>query len=455
MWNGFHKESRRRKIMKKRTLKKVLSATLIGAMTLGLLAGCGSKGSGEAETDESGATVIKFGIHVANPADQEPVTNNIVEAFNKANEGKYKVEFEAADTETHSKNMKLKAQDGTLPQIFWIEGSEASEYSESGVLLDLTEFLDENADIKEALGGMEEAFKDDNGQYGLPYQCNVQGIFYNKELFDKAKVDYPTDETTYEDFVEMIKKLKESGVVPLTIGSKNSAFAMWEFNEFLARYGWEDNIGNILDGKDKFNNKELLACFEKLKGLKDAEAFPENMATIEYFDAKQLFDEGSAAMFGTGQWDCAEFDENLGDKIGFWWGPKFTDTESNQEITMKVPSAPIGVSVAVADNEELKEGVYEFLKFYYGEEAAKMSYEGSIFPATSYEGAAASDTQYAMNAMIEALANGWGSPKAAPDLTVSSAVQEALYDGIFGVLQGTYEPAEALDKMDAALANSQ
>lgn len=122
---------------------------------------------------------------------------------------------------------------------------------------------------------------------------------------------------------------------------------------------------------------------------------------------------------------------------------------------MKVPSAPIGVSAAIADNENLKEGVYEFLKFYYGEEAAKISYEGSIFPATSYEGVAASDSQYSMNAMIEALANGWESPEAAPDLTVSSAVQEALYDGIFGVLQGTYQPAEALDKIDAALANSQ
>lgn len=41
------------------------------------------------------------------------------------------------------------------------------------------------------------------------------------------------------------------------------------------------------------------------------------------------------------------------------------------------------------------------------------------------------------------------------DLTVPSAVQEVLYDGIFGVLQGTYEPSEALDKMDAAVANSQ
>ena len=114
---------------------------------LNLMTGCSGGGSEETQTDESGATVIKFGIHVANPAEQETVTYNIVEAFNKANDGKYKVEFEAADTETHSKNMKLKAEDGTLPQIFWIEGSEASEYSEAGVLMDLTEFLEENVDI--------------------------------------------------------------------------------------------------------------------------------------------------------------------------------------------------------------------------------------------------------------------------------------------------------------------
>ena len=440
--------------MKSKYVKRILSAVIASALSMGLIAGCGSK-SQEAEKDESGATVIKLGIHVANPKEQEPVTNSIVEAFNKANEGKYKVEFEAADTETHSKNMKLKAEDGTLPQIFWIEGSEASEYSEAGVLMDLTEFLEENSDIKTALDGMEEAFKDDDGQYGLPYQCNVQGIFYNKELFDNANVDYPTDETTYEEFIDMIKKLKDSGVTPLAIGSKNSAYAMWEFNEFLERYGWGDAIAQILDGKEKYNNKEFLKCFEALQGLKEAQAFPENMATIEYFDAKQLFDEGKAAMFGTGQWDCAEFDENIGDKIGFWWGPRFTDTDQNQDVVMKVPSAPIGVSAATAEDEELKEGVYEFLKFYYGEEAAKISYEGSIFPATNYEGVAASDTQYSMNAMLAALSNGWDSPKAAPDLTVPSSVQEALYDGIFGVLQGNYEPAEALDNMDAAAANSQ
>ena len=440
--------------MNSKRLKKWCSVAMVSMVVVGTLSGCGSSGKESSKEGDGGEVVIDFGIHVANPKEQESVTYNIVQAFNEKNAGKYKVEFQAADTESHSKNMKLAASDNTLPEIFWLDASEAPEYSNAGVLLDLNDFLNENTEIKDELGGMESAFTDDNGQYGLPYQCNVQGIFYNKELFDKVGVAYPTGETTYEDMLGMLAKFKENGITPLSIGSKNSGFAMWEFNETLARYGWEENIDSILAGDKKFNNEDLVTCFEKLKGLAEAGAFPENMATIEYFDAKQLFNEGEAAMFGTGQWDCAEFDKNIGEKIGFWWGPTFTDSDYDQEVAMKVPSAPIVVNAEVAEDEEVQEAVFEFLKFYYSKEAAELSYEGSIFPATNYEGMSATDTQYAMNAMLDTLASGWDSPSTAPDLTVTSAVQEALYNSLFGVMQETYTPEEALDLMDEALENS-
>lgn len=440
--------------MNSKRLKKWCSVAMVSMVVVGTLSGCGSSGKESSKEGDGGEVVINFEIHVANPKEQESVTYNIVQAFNEKNAGKYKVEFQAADTESHSKNMKLAASDNTLPEIFWLDASEAPEYSNAGVLLDLNDFLNENTEIKDALGGMESAFTDDNGQYGLPYQCNVQGIFYNKELFDKVGVAYPTGETTYEDMLGMLAKFKENGITPLSIGSKNSGFAMWEFNETLARYGWEENIDSILAGDKKFNNEDLVTCFEKLKGLAEAGAFPENMATIEYFDAKQLFNEGEAAMFGTGQWDCAEFDKNIGEKIGFWWGPTFTDSDYDQEVAMKVPSAPIVVNAEVAEDEEVQEAVFEFLKFYYSKEAAELSYEGSIFPATNYEGMSATDTQYAMNAMLDTLASGWDSPSTAPDLTVTSAVQEALYNSLFGVMQETYTPEEALDLMDEALENS-
>lgn len=442
--------------MKNKKAARLITAGLVTTMTVGMLAGCGGEDKGsKGATSESGETVITFGIHVANPAEQEPVTNSIVEAFNEKYAGQYKVEFEAADTEAHSKNMKLEASDGTLPEIFWLNSAEAPEYADSGVLMDMSDYLSKSADIDEALNGMEDAFNNGDIQYGLPYQCNVQGFFYNKDLFDAAGVDYPTSETTYDEFIDMIGKLKESGVTPIAIGSKNSGYTMWEFNEFLERYGWSENFDAIESGELKFNNPDMVACFEKLEGLKDAQAFPENMATIEYFDAKQQFDDGTAAMFGTGQWDCAEFDENLGDKVGFWWGPVFEDSSYEQNVAMKVPSAPIVVNAEVADDDTMKEAVYTFLDFYYSEEAAGISYEGSIFPATNYTDVSASDTQYAMNAMLEAQAEGWASPAAAPDQMLSSAVQTELYNGIFGVLQGTYTPEEALDKMDETMSYNQ
>lgn len=127
-------------IMKSRAMS-VIGAGVAALTIVGTLAGCGGSGT-EVTKDDNGATVIKFGINVANPAKQEPATNDIVEAFNKVNEGKYKVEFVAADTESHAKNMKLAASDGTLPQVFWVEGSQVTEFNEAGVLMDLTDFLD-------------------------------------------------------------------------------------------------------------------------------------------------------------------------------------------------------------------------------------------------------------------------------------------------------------------------
>jgi raffinose/stachyose/melibiose transport system substrate-binding protein len=202
----------------------------------------------------------------------------------------------------------------------------------------------------------------------------------------------------------------------------------------------------------KFDNEDMLKCFEKLQQLGKSNAFSANMATQEYFDSKELFTTGKAAILNTGAWDCAELDEKLGDKVGFWWGPTFTDSSYNQNAAMKVPSAPICVSSAVANDASLQEAVYKFLEFYYSEDAAKISYEGSVFPATNYTGIAVADTQYSLKQVMASIDEGWTSPASQPDQILSSAVQTQLYDSIFGVLLGNYEPKEALDKIDQQLS---
>lgn len=434
--------------MKKR-LCKVIATCLTAALTVSVLSACGEKST--ESTAAGGEVTIKFGIHVADPQSQETVTYNIVQAFNEKYAGQYKVEFEAAEKTAHCTNLKLKAADGTLPELFWMDSAEAPEYSEGGYLLDLSDFLSRYPSIDQALDdSVKKAFQRDI-QYGLPYQCNVEGFFYNKEVFAEHDIAVPASGTTYEEFLNMIATFKEAGITPVAQGGVD-AYAVWSFLAVLDRYGYSNYIYDILEGKEKFHNENLVACFEKLEELGKAGAFPANMSTLSYFDAKTNFMAGQAALLDTGAWDCAELDSRLGDKVGFWWGPVFSDSSFEQKAAMKVPSAPVGVSKKAAEDENVKMAVYTFLEFYYGEEAAKISYAGSAFPATNYTGIEVADTQYALKAVMNALNDNWVSPAAQPDQILSSAVQTQLYDSMLGVMLGNYTPAEALDKLDQQLS---
>ena len=133
-------------------------------------------------------------------------------------------------------------------------------------------------------------------------------------------------------------------------------------------------------------------------------------------------------------------------------GTTVSDSTYNQQAAMKVPSAPLCVSAKIEEDEKVKDAVYKFLEFYYSEEAAKTSYEGSAFPSTNYTGIEAGETQYALAEVMKSIDEGWVSPASQPDQVLSSAVQSQLYDSIFGVLLGNYTPDEALDKIDRQMA---
>jgi raffinose/stachyose/melibiose transport system substrate-binding protein len=362
------------------------------------------------------------------------------------------VEFEAADTESHKKNMKLQASDGTLPQIFWMDSSEAPEYAQAGYLHDLSGFLTEYADVNSALDDSAKAAFQNEIQYGLPYQCNVEGFFFNKEIFAELGIQEPTNGTTFEELLAIVQACNDGGYTAIAQGCMNSGYAIWGYLAILDRYGYSDNIYNILEGNGQFNNADLVACFDKMDQLGKAGSFSENMATQEYFDAKELFTSGQAAILNTGAWDCAELDEKMGDKVGFWWGPVFDDSSYNQQAAMKVPSAPLCVSSAIEEDEAVKEAVYRFLEFYFSQEAAQMAYEGSVFPSTNYTGIEAGATQYALSQVMKSIEEGWVSPASQPDQILTPAVQNQLYDSILGVLLGNYSPEEALDKIDQQMA---
>ncbi len=101
----------------------------------------------------------------------------------------------------------------------------------------------------------------------------------------------------------MVKTLHDNGVTTFAQGAMTN-YSVWGYLGSLNRYGYAENIAAIADGSQ--SSAVFSKLFDKLAELGAAGAYPQNMATIDYFEAKNLFTTGQAAIFTSGQWDAVK-----------------------------------------------------------------------------------------------------------------------------------------------------
>lgn len=178
-----------------------------------ILVGCSNQ---ETKTSSDGKTTIDFAIHVANPKDQEPAFYKVIETFQAENPD-IKVNLIGKEQQEHVKGIKMQSQSDKLPDVFWMLPASAAELEKAGMLMDLTEFLEKNPDIKGSLKeNMIHSFNNDGYQYGLPYQPLITGLFYNKALFDQYGVEVPE---TFDDLAEATKVFEKNGITTISKGA--------------------------------------------------------------------------------------------------------------------------------------------------------------------------------------------------------------------------------------------
>ncbi len=78
----------------------------------------------------------------------------------------------------------------------------------NGALADLSDMISADAPYyPRAL----EAFQQDGKQYALPESFSTVLLFYNKDLFDQAGIDYPTADWTWDDAMTAAKAIRALG----------------------------------------------------------------------------------------------------------------------------------------------------------------------------------------------------------------------------------------------------
>ena len=424
--------------------KKILLTCLC---LLCLSYGAFGKGSSESQSKQ---TVITYGAHVANMAEQESATYAVIEAFMKANPD-IKIEITGADTDEHVKRMKMAAQSGTLPDVFWLLPAPSQEMWDAGLLMDFNLYFAENPEVEMKIGAEMRAMSPvKNAVFGLSYQKLVTGLWFNKALFRQYNIPEPVNGTTYQEFLDMIKKFNTVGTVTIAKGAKDP-FSIWNFLLGWARYGYFEKYQNLMSGKESFVNDDFIRYFEKIDEMRKAGAFPSNIATMDYFQSGSLFINGRAAMMDSGAWDTGKFNDALGADVGFWWGPVFPDGVGNQKLSMQAPTNNIRVNANILKNQTKKAAVFKFLNFFYSAEADQLRIEKGSVPLANPGNT--TNVTPAFRSLLQAMADkNWPSVPDQADLVVKEPVQVAMYDAFYGVMCGTYTPRQALQIIETAQA---
>jgi multiple sugar transport system substrate-binding protein len=263
-----------------------------------MASGCGA-------TSATQKTVVRISNWGGAGEDSEydRLANSFYERFEKDNPG-VDVRVEGIPGEYVHK-MLLNFVAGAQPDVMVLDASSAAVFIENGLLADLTPFIQGDPDFKmsDYFPNVADIARRGEKLYAIPGDFTPMVMYYNKRLFDQAGVPHPKPGWSFQEFLELAKKLTihdGSGRAATQYGfyfpNWMPSWIMWLWN----------NGGDVLspDGKrasgtlDSPQNAETIAFLRDLIQVhKVAPALSEAAA-----QGVDLFANGQAAMTVMGHW---------------------------------------------------------------------------------------------------------------------------------------------------------
>lgn len=230
------------------------------------------------------------------------------------------------DESTYIHKLRTLISQGNPPDIFYYAGTtNLLPYAKNGVIMDVTPLLE---DTQWAKGINKETLKmfdlSDVGQrgiYAIPWAINYEPIYYNIDLFKKAGIDKVPE--NWDQFLEVIRKLKEANIIPIEVGGKDS----WRIGHlhtsiFYKMVGVE-KAKQIGQRAAKWTDPDVIQTLQCLDNLESA--FEPNFLNIDQSEEYQWFYQGGAAMTLDGTWRIGSIPKEFIKNVGAFPFPYFSN----------------------------------------------------------------------------------------------------------------------------------
>ena len=121
------------------------------------------------------------------------------------------VKIEVVDWNNYWTLLEAGARGGDLPDVFWCHSNTVQMYMENDLLLKLNDYVQKDGiDMSKYYDGITKLYtRSDGNIYALPKDHDTIALLYNKAIFDKYNVAYPTEDWTWEDAYNAAKEITE------------------------------------------------------------------------------------------------------------------------------------------------------------------------------------------------------------------------------------------------------
>lgn len=297
----------------------------------------------------------------------------LIEAYEKKHPN---VKFEPVDLGSQDYQQMISTQlTGGSKDIDIVTVKDVPGYANlvrAGSISDLNGFMKEQKIDAEPFGGLIEELTVDGKIYALPFRSDFWVVYYNKDIFDKAGVPYPTNDMTWAQFDQIATKLTGGMGTNKTYGA---LFHTWRSTVQLP--GILDGKHTLVDGDYAF----LKPWYERALALQKDGVVP-SYASLKTSNThySALFFNGTIGMLPMGTWFIGTqiAKVNSGESKSKNWGiVKYPHPEG---VPAGTTAAQIS-GLAVNANSDHKEVTLDFIKFVTGPEGAAIIASTGTIPA--------------------------------------------------------------------------
>ncbi|MFB9275771.1 ABC transporter substrate-binding protein [Cohnella cellulosilytica] len=275
--------------------------------------------------------------------------------------------------------------------------------------------------------------------YEVPHMLDTIEVYYNKEIFENAGVSVPT---TSDQFMEVMQKLKDSGVVPLTVGARDGFNVGWLVGNILETVAGTQKVEDVMYGKGKWNDPEFVKAAEMIKEWVNKGFIPKEAVSQSSADATALLTNSKAAMMVSGAWTISDVvASDMQDKIGVFTMPSFVEGEVSN------PTGGIGLTWVVPAKAKDPELTAKFLDYVLTDLA------GVLMTEPTYDEVLASKAAVSITPpgliLQQILKDVEGGSGFNPSLYLGPATKEAYFQNFQGIVGGLVSPQDAMNNIEA------